>query len=209
MKTKVFITLLTLTFIGSPLAAPILADLIVDTKSPSTTKFIEDGGTQQGFASEFTIANPMTITSISSWLSTASTGSETLEAAIHTDGGGGIPGIVYTTNGTTYSTTFKCEILEPDWCGPTGLNWFLPSGSYWAVININHTGFEGYIGISPPDPLPNNAYYENASYCEWAPGGHSYAWQINANAVPLPPSLLLLGSGLLGMGALGWRRRRS
>jgi hypothetical protein len=27
--------------------------------------------------------------------------------------------------------------------------------------------------------------------------------------VPLPPSALLLGSGLLGLGALGWRRKRS
>jgi hypothetical protein len=26
--------------------------------------------------------------------------------------------------------------------------------------------------------------------------------------VPIPPSLLLLGSGLLGLGAMGWRRRR-
>jgi hypothetical protein len=31
----------------------------------------------------------------------------------------------------------------------------------------------------------------------------------NFGAVPLPPSALLLGSGLLGMIGLGWRRRRS
>ncbi len=29
-----------------------------------------------------------------------------------------------------------------------------------------------------------------------------------ADAVPLPPSVLLLGSGLLGLGAMGWRRKR-
>ena len=34
----------------------------------------------------------------------------------------------------------------------------------------------------------------------------SVSYQTVAN--PLPPSVLLLGSGLLGLGALGWRRRR-
>ena len=29
----------------------------------------------------------------------------------------------------------------------------------------------------------------------------------SAHAVPLPPSVLLLGTGLLGMGLLGWRRK--
>ncbi len=32
--------------------------------------------------------------------------------------------------------------------------------------------------------------------------------QLSSSAVPLPPSMLLLGSGLLGLGALGWRRRQ-
>ena len=32
---------------------------------------------------------------------------------------------------------------------------------------------------------------------------------VRLNAVPLPGTLLLLGSGLLGLGALGWRKKRS
>jgi hypothetical protein len=31
---------------------------------------------------------------------------------------------------------------------------------------------------------------------------------VAVSTVPLPPALLLLGSGLLGLGAVGWRRRK-
>jgi hypothetical protein len=33
-------------------------------------------------------------------------------------------------------------------------------------------------------------------------------WTYQQSAVPLPPSVFLLGTGLLGLGALGWRRRK-
>ena len=32
---------------------------------------------------------------------------------------------------------------------------------------------------------------------------------VSVNSVPIPPSAFLLGSGLLGLGLLGWRRKRS
>jgi len=32
---------------------------------------------------------------------------------------------------------------------------------------------------------------------------------VNGNPVPIPPSALLLGSGLLGLGLVGWRRKKS
>ncbi|MEJ2069394.1 MAG: hypothetical protein P8X58_03150, partial [Syntrophobacterales bacterium] len=45
-------------------------------------------------------------------------------------------------------------------------------------------------------------------YC----GGHPYEGQSMdlafVTTTPIPPSLLLLGSGLLGLGALGWRRKK-
>jgi hypothetical protein len=53
---------------------------------------------------------------------------------------------------------------------------------------------------------PNNAYLMKYDYTFAGGLGHLYADDVAA--APLPPSLLLLGSGLLGLGALGWRRKR-
>ncbi len=40
-------------------------------------------------------------------------------------------------------------------------------------------------------------------------GDGDYTFDVQASSVPLPPSVLLLGSGLLGLGLLGFRRRRN
>ena len=38
-------------------------------------------------------------------------------------------------------------------------------------------------------------------------GATILAGQTTGGVVPLPPSILLLGSGLMGLGLFGWRRR--
>ena len=59
------------------------------------------------------------------------------------------------------------------------------------------------------DPaLTANAYLLGQDYA-LATGFGALKWDpAETSAVPLPPSVLLLGSGLLGMGFLGWRRKR-
>jgi len=38
--------------------------------------------------------------------------------------------------------------------------------------------------------------------------GYIYTYQYGVSNIPLSPSVLLLGSDLLGLGLLGWRRSR-
>ena len=56
--------------------------------------------------------------------------------------------------------------------------------------------------------LPQNAYLGGLDYA-FASGYGELMWDPPTSSnVPLPPSVLLLGSGLLGLGILGYRRKQ-
>jgi hypothetical protein len=75
------------------------------------------------------------------------------------------------------------------------------------------------VDVAIPDPLPNNPALTRAAFVQGLKDGlayfniHSDQWRSGEirgqlQAVPAPISLLLLGSGLIGVGAVTWRRRR-
>ncbi len=56
---------------------------------------------------------------------------------------------------------------------------------------------------------PNDAFFEIVSFTLSANDTTGLSGNCRFDAVPIPPSVLLFGSGMLGMGLLGWRRRLS
>jgi hypothetical protein len=100
-----------------------------------------------------------------------------------------------------------------------GNNYFSTSGNTSGWLGIDYNSITGLVTL----------YYDVGSgWTEFAtcnpgftstplnfgiegydPDGNSLSFQVDqVDLVPLPPSLFLLGSGLLGMGALGWRRQQ-
>lgn len=109
----------------------------------------------------------------------------------------------------------------------TGLNFFLPEGTYWlsvtpevsegsgipnntVTIGDNAIGFRGgnsllsYNGVTPP------YLFVDSEYAFGQPVDYSMGIEgTTGGQAPIPPSMLLLASGLLALGAHGfWGRKR-
>jgi hypothetical protein len=78
------------------------------------------------------------------------------------------------------------------------VNWF--TKMVYNIFNDDSSEINVYYD---PDLLVN-AYLLGKTYDLAGPGGG----QLIPDPAPLPPSVFLLGSGLLGLGLLGWRRKR-
>lgn len=91
-----------------------------------------------------------------------------------------------------------------DWHGLSGLNWYLPAGTYW--ISFEAQDGDTYSGAMPypsPNPLYREAWYGSSfGYTRWWPdNSQNIGVRIESNPqVPEPSSLQILVFLALGIG---------
>jgi hypothetical protein len=154
------------------------------------------------YASEFIVDETVTISLLQAFMVTG--GSGFLEGtfatfAIYSDAGD-VPGI------KLYSDQVELS-AEETWQGASGVAWTLQPGSYWIALETNNPGdtAEFFLGIAlGATPLDRNGLIKDTD--TWMPTDEGYAWRIET-VVPLPGALLLMMSGLAGLGFVRRKQR--
>ncbi len=83
----------------------------------------------------------------------------------------------------------------------------MPAGTYWVAFEVRLGNFDGHMRIGAPQPLTNGAHTMGAgNWVEPSPSfAIDYGIRIDASPVPEPATVLLLGTGLVGL--VGFRKK--
>lgn len=179
------------------------ATIIIDTgtKGPDTG-ISWSLGSYQWLAAEFTLSDNYTISDLEAFL--WGHFNATATAAIYADGGD-LPGL------ELYSQQFSVPAANQGWYGASGLGWALSAGTYWASFEVRPGDtYSGSLPGSALVPLANEAYTSDGNWQGF--DDLCLAIRISGdrigNQVPEPSTMLLLGTGLLGLVGLNRRKKK-
>jgi hypothetical protein len=184
------------------LASTAFADPIVYTGEPQGRGWVLSS--RQWLAGEFTVTQPYTLTSVEGWMYATSGGELTVSLYA------GFPG-----DPPVFSQTLLVQApMTPDWTGATNVQWPIVPGSYWAAFEVvGASTFAGAMQAPSPHPVVREAYRPvNRSGPDYFPSNDlDLGLRVLGDPVaptPEPATLALFLSGLLGIGARAWGRRR-
>jgi len=213
------------------LAAPASASIILDTGQ--TANSVEGEytagwvfNTNQWFAAEFSVDSAYTITDIQGLMYINSGGE--FNITLYSE----VPNTDYYANlhlNKLFSSSVSAQQDYEKWIGAAGLDWAVSTGSYWVALETEDTGFEGGMPWGAPNSIGEEDYTWDGKWWnpeEWGydrldlgiriwgdeivsvediypSGGSSPS---GSNSVPEPATMLLLGSGFLGLGICGRKR---
>jgi len=158
----------------------------------------------QYFGGQFSLAGEQTINSVEGFLAADRGGALTI--AVHTPTGNA-PG------DALFSTMINLgDGSALSWYGATGLGWTLAAGTYW-VSFVPDSNLSGVMPGTAPNPMTE---YVQGGMGTWSDCGVNCRDYLaigiridapDANGVPEPGSLALVGAALAGLAAV--RRRKS
>jgi hypothetical protein len=198
--------------LAAALSAPAHAAYVLDTGTPLTGATNETFNTANYYAEEFYIGAGQTITSLSAYL-LPGTGSGTAftfdiyqnnsnftSQTVTRNAGNGT--LLYSVGASyTAGTGGGWNTVAADWSPTT-------SGYYWLAIQTTTTGVSLF---APSAAGASGTALPTADASAAGTTGRFTATStmvgLEANAVPLPAAVWLLGSGIVGLGAMARRRR--
>jgi hypothetical protein len=184
------------------------ADVLVDTGAPNMTGFplVLDGS--DWLAAEFTIGNDWQINDINAYMSSDGNQAGTTFNIVIYDNNSvrNLPDM----NGQEFSQ--QATYGTDGWNGVTGINNLtLHAGSYWVAFEVDSSAsnpLQAALPVYVANAMQATAWGPyNFGYHKATGNDYNFGVQINGvSAVPVPPSLLLFGSGLLAVARFAKRK---